>query len=422
MMTFYIVAAIACLALSAFFSASEMALSSANRIRLSNLADDGNRAAAAALKLIDRFDDALSAILIGNNFVNIALSSLASVIAITFLSEQYAWLATVIVTVAVIIFGETIPKILAKQNANRFLPAFAPLLRALSVVLKPLTALTVGLVRLITAPMKGEEAEEDEDAAVEELQSIIETAEDEDVIDEERSELLQAALDFDEISASEVMTARVDMEALDIEDDWDEIYRTLSSSTHSRIPVYEGSVDNIIGVLHLNRFFRAMLNRRRPVIRSMLKKPCFVYKSMKLPAVLEQLREARQHLAVVTDEYGGVLGIVSMEDVLEEIVGDIWDETDEIEEEVVEKPDGSYELDGDMSIGDFTELLELDEDEFETESSTVGGWVLEQFGAFPEAGERFTWEDLTVTVLAMDGLRVDKILVQKALGPAEEPK
>ena len=413
-MTFYIVAAVACLALSAFFSAAEMALSSASRVRLANLADGGSRPARAALRLIDHFDDALSAILIGNNFVNIALSSLAAVIAIATIGERYTWLATVIVTVAVVIVGETIPKILAKKNANRLLPAVAPPLRAISIVLKPLTALTVFLVRVLTKPLRGEEAEEDEDAAVEELQSIIETAEDEAVIDEDRSELLLSALDFDEISASEVMTARVDMEAVDIEDGWDEIYKTLCASSHSRIPVYEGSVDNIIGVLHLNRFFRAMLNRRRPVIRRMLNKPCFVYKSTKLPAVLEQLREARQHLAIVTDEYGGTLGVVSMEDVLEEIVGDIWDETDEIEPDVIEKPDGSYELDGDMSIGDFCELLELDEDEFETESATVGGWVLEQFGGFPAAGQSFVWEALTVTVLEMDGLRVEKILVVKA--------
>ena len=403
-MTLHIIAALACLALSAFFSAAEMALSSANRLRASK----------ATLKLIERFDTALSAILIGNNFVNIALSSLASVIAISAFGEEYTWLATCIVTVAVVIFGETIPKILAKKNANRLLPAFTPPLRALSIVLTPLTALTVALVRLMLKPFRGEGDAEDQSEAVEELQSIIETAEDEAVLDEERSELLQAALDFDEISASEVMTARVDIEAVDIEDSWEKIYETLCASVKSRLPVYEGSIDNMVGVLHLNRFFRAMLSRRRPNIRAMLMKPCFVYKSTKLPAVLEQLRKARQHLAVVTDEYGGVCGIVTMEDVLEQIVGDIWDETDEIEEEAVEKPDGSWELDGDMSIGDFTELMGLDEDGFETESSTVGGWVLERFGTFPEAGQSVDWEDfMTVTVLKMDGLRVDKILVQK---------
>ncbi|MBR1496075.1 MAG: HlyC/CorC family transporter [Oscillospiraceae bacterium] len=419
MTPFYITASLACLLLSAFFSGAEMALSSASRVRLGNLADNGSRSAALALKLIERFDDVLSAILIGNNFVNIALSSLASVIAIAAFGEQYTWLATAIVTVAVVIVGETIPKILAKKNANRFLPAIAPLLHGLSILFKPITALTVRLVRLLTRPFRGEAEEGENDDAVEELQSIIETAEDEAVLDNERSELLRSALDFDEVSASEVMTSRVDMDAIDIGDSWEEIYEALCASTHSRLPVYEDSIDNIIGVLHLNRVFKAMLNRRRPNLRRMLMKPCFVYKSTKLPAVLDQLRQARQHLAVVTDEYGGVCGIVSMEDVLEEIVGDIWDENDEIDPEVVKLPDGSYEVDGDMSTADFTELMGIDEDSFETESSTVGGWALERFGAFPEPGGSFVWEDLKVTVLAMDGKRVEKLLVCKNGAQAE---
>ena len=412
-MSLEIAAALACILLSAFFSASEMALSAANRIRLNNLAEDGNRSAALALRLLDRFDDALSAILIGNNFVNIALSSLGSVIAIRSFGERWAWLSTVIVTAAVIICGETIPKILAKKNANRLLPAVAAPLRVLSLLLWPLTALTVALIRLLTAPLRGEEPVSENDAAVEELQSIIETAEDEAVLDEDRSELIQAALDFDEISASEVMTARVDIEAVDIRDSWDRIYKTLLESSHSRIPVYEGSIDNVIDILLLNRFFKSMLDKRRPSIRRGLLKPCFVYKTTKLPAVLELLRQSGQHLAVVTDEYGGVCGIITMEDVLEQLVGEIWDETDEVEPELVERPDGSWELDGDMSIGDFADLLEQDEDSLETESATVGGWVIERFGAFPEAGQSFDWENLRVTVLAMDGRRVDRVLVEK---------
>ena len=419
-MTFYIIAAVACVALSAFFSASEMALSSANRIRLENLADDGSRGAALAVRILDRYDDALSAILIGNNFVNIALSSLGSIIAITAFGEQYTWLATVIVTVAVIIFGETVPKIIAKKNANRFSIAAAPPVRVLSVILKPLTFVVVSLVHLITLPLKGEEQEDDEDAAVEELQSIIETAEDEEVLDEDRSELIQAALDFDDISVSEVMTARVDIVAVDVKDSWEEIYAVACESNYSRIPVYEGSIDSIAGVLLLNRFFKALADGRTPRLSGLLMPPCYVYKATKLPAVLEQLRKAKQHLAIVTDEYGGVCGIVTMEDVLEQIVGEIWDETDEIEDEVVERAEGVWELDGDMSVGDFTELLELNEEEFETESSTVGGWTLEKFGSFPREGDRFTWEALTVSVLKMDGLRVEKVLVEKAPEAEEE--
>jgi len=418
--TFYIIAAVACIVLSAFFSGAEMALSSANRIRLENLADDGKAGAALAVKILDRFDDALSAILIGNNFVNIALSSLGSVIAILAFGEKYAWLSTVIVTVAVIILGETVPKIIAKKNANRMSLAVAPAVRALSVVLKPLTLLVVSLVHLITGPMRGEEAGDENDAAVEELQSIIETAEDEDVLDEDRSELLRSALDFDEISVSEVMTARVDIVAVDIKDSWEEIYAVACTSNYSRIPVYEGSIDNVVGILFLNRFFRAMVGKRRPSLRSMLMPPCYVYKTTKLPDVLQQLRKAKQHLAVVTDEYGGVCGIVTMEDVLEQIVGEIWDETDEVEEEIIERADGVWELDGDMSIGDFTELLGMSEDALESESATVGGWTLERFGAFPAAGDHFDWADLSVTVLKMDGLRVERVLVERA-APDGEP-
>ncbi len=410
-MSFYLPAAIACVLLSAFFSASEMSLSSANRLRLENMRDAGSKPAGLAVSLIESFDNTLSTILIGNNFVNIALSSLGSLIAITAFGEEYTWLATVIVTVTVIIFGETMPKIVAKKNATRMSSALAPFVRALSVLLFPLVWVVVKLVHLITAPLRGESGG-GEDAAVEELQSIIETAEDEDVIDEERSELLQAALDFNEVSASEVMTARVDMLAIDIDDDWDEIVRTIEDSTFSRIPVYEDSVDNIIGILYLNHFFKAMLGGGSVDLRSQLMKPCFIYKTVKLPSVLEELRRAKMHLAVVTDEYGGTLGLISMEDVLEQLVGEIWDETDVIEDEVVQRASGELELDGDMVMGDFLELVGRDEDDFETESATVGGWTLEIFGSFPAEGDSFTFENMEVTVLKMDGLRVEKVLVR----------
>ena len=410
-MSFYIIAAIVCVCLSAFFSASEMALSSANPLRLESMRDDGSKRAGMAVKILEHFDNALSAILIGNNFVNIAVSSIGSLIAIEYFGEKYTFLASAIVTVVVIIFGETAPKISAKKNANRLSVAIAPIIRTLTVILTPVVFIVVKLVQLITAPLKGEAAD-DEEAAVEELQSIIETAEDEEVIDEDRSELLQAALDFDEVAASEVMTARVDMLAIDIDDDWEENLSLITESPFSRIPVYEDSVDNVIGVLYLNHFFKAMLEQEKPDLRALLMKPCFVYKTVKLPAVLEQLKKAKTHLAIVTDEYGGTLGIISMEDVLEQIVGDIWDETDEVEDEVVVRAENEYELDGDMVIGDFLELLERDEEEFDTESATVGGWTLEKFEGFPKEGESFVSDGLELTVLKMDGLRVEKVLVK----------
>ena len=412
MIVLYLAAALACIGLSALFSASEMALSSANRIRLENLQESGSKNAAAAVSLLDRFDSALSTILIGNNFVNIALSSLGSLIAITGFGDAYTWAATAVVTVVVIIFGETIPKILAKQNANRFLQKIAPFLRALNVVLWPPVTVVVWLTHLITAPLKGEE-EEDSDAAVEELQSLIDTAEDEAVIDEEKGELLHAALDFNEKSAQEAMTARVDMEAIDIRGDWKEIRRKLDKSHFSRIPVYDGGIDNIIGVLVLNQYYRSLLEEEKKPLRELLTEPCFVYKTLKLPSVLEQLRGAQTHLAIVTDEYGGTLGVISMEDVLEELVGDIWDETDVIEEEVVQRGDSEYELDGDMGMGDFLELMGWKESDTESESATVGGWTLEKFGDFPKEGDSFICNGVEISVLKMDALRVEKVLARR---------
>ena len=409
----YLAGIVLCVFLSNYFSSAEMAYSACNRMRLENAMEDGSKRAAAAVRICDRFDDALSAILIGNNLVNIACSSLGSVAAILIAGDEYAWLSTVIITVLVIIFGETMPKIIASGSANRIALRDAYVIRALTVVLKPLIWLTVGLIRLITAGMKGEDSGTDEDAAVEELSSIIETAEDEEVLDEDRSELVQAAIDFSDISAFEVMTARVDVVAIDIDDDWNDVLETIDNAPYSRIPVYEDSVDNVIGVLYLNRFLKALTDQSCPDIRSLLMKPCHVYKTMKLPAVLGELRRAKQHLAIVTDEYGGTLGVVSMEDVLEQLVGDIWDDTDTIEEEIVERSDGIYELDGDMVISDFAELLDIDEDELDAESETVGGWTIEIFGVFPREGDSIEHGGLSVTVLKMDGLRVEKVLIKK---------
>ncbi len=420
-MNIYLVIAgiLLCVAGSNFFSASEMGYSSCNQLRLENARDDGSRRAGIALRITENYDDALSAILIGNNLVNIAASSLGSVLVIMITGgDEHAWLSTLIVTVLVIVFGETIPKISAKKNANTVAERHAYIINALMVILKPLIWLVVTLIHLITKGMK--EPEESAEEAVEELQSIIETAEDEEVLDGDRSELVQAAIDFSEISADEVMTARVDMEAIDIDDDWDDILRTVEEAPFSRLPVYEDSIDNVIGVLYLNHFLKALTEDDKVDIRKLLMPPCYVYKTMKLPAVLSQLKKARQHLAIVSDEYGGTLGVLSMEDVLEQIVGEIWDETDVVEQEVVRHDSGELELDGAMVIDDFIELIGLDEESFQVESETVGGWTVESFGKFPSEGDSFTYENLTISVLSMDGRRVEKVLVKIAEKESEE--
>ena len=418
-MTFAYIAAIGVLLLgSALFSASEMALSSANRLRLTSVAEEGSKAAKRVVSLLDRFDDALSAILIGNNLCNIAADSLVTMLAMALLGERYGALTSVLTTAGmtlfVIFFCESAPKIIAKKNANRASMELSGFLRFLTLVLWPVIFLVRSLIALITAPFPGETRDDREEAAAE-LQSIIETVEDEGVIDEERTELLLSALDFSQIPVMDVMTARVDVEALDVEDPWEELLLDRADAPYSRIPVYEGSVDDIIGILYVNGFFKALLDDPHADIRAHLMEPLYIYKTVKLPDVLSQLKRSQQHMAVVTDEYGGTLGIVTLEDVLEQLVGEIWDETDEVENEVVERPDGAFEVDGDLPVGDFAELLDMGEETLNTDSATAGGWTIEKFGGFPREGDTVTAEGVTVKVLAMDedGRRVEKILAER---------
>ena len=411
-MTGYIVAMVVMVALSAFFSASEMSFSAVNKMRLESMAEDDVRGAKLAMRVEEKFDDALSAILIGNNLVNIALSSLGSVVAILIAGEEWTWLATAVVTVVVIIFGETVPKIVAKKNASRLVRIFCYPVRFLTIVLKPAILIVVGLINLVMKVLPKEKSELDEEEAHQELQSLIETAEDENVIDEDRSELVQAALDFSDVRVSEVMTARVDIAALDADDDRETILEEVENSTFSRLPVYEDSIDNVIGVLYLNKFYRCLTEADRLNIRELLSRPIYVYKTTKLPAALNELRAAKQHLAIVTDEYGGTLGVVTIEDIMEQLVGEIWDENDFVEEdEVVERGKGVYELDGDMQMSDFIELMDWKEDDLEAESATVGGWTTEMYGSFPKEGDSFDFENINLKVLEMDGRRVSRVLV-----------
>ena len=420
-MSGYIAGFIALLVMSFLFSAAETAYTEANRLRIESAAEEGRRSAAAALRLLDRFDATINAILLGNSLANISAVAVA-VSASVRLTEGYdwIWLAALGSFLAILFCGEILPRTLAIKNANRIALSLAGIMRALTLVLRPFAWALGGAAKLLTAGLKGEAEPEGDEAAVEELQNIIETAEDESVLTEGRSELLRSALEFNEVSASEAMTARVDVDAIDIDDDWEDILEAVENSKHSRLPVYEDSIDNVIGFLYLNHFLKALTDDPRPDIRSLLMEPLYVYKTIKLPQVLAELRHAKKHLAIVTDEYGGTLGVISLEDVLEQIVGEIWDETDEVETEVVEKAEGEYELDGDMTISDFLELVGIDEDDWEFESDTVGGWTIEMLGRFPEPGDSVEYQGVTVTVLAMDKQRVDRVLVKKAPPPEEE--
>lgn len=399
---------VVCVICSAFFSASEMSFSSANKIRLENAMEEGDAQAKKAFEITEHYDDALSTILVGNNLVNVAASSLATVLVILLLGQGYTWVATLSTTILIIIFGETIPKILAKNHSNQYALRFAGSIRFLMVLLKPVTWIVVHFVDLFTRGLHGEKVVE-EDVAVEELHSIIALAEDEEILDEDSSELVSAAIDFAEISVSEVMTARVDILAIDVEDDWEDMMKVVEESPYSRIPVYEDSIDNVIGILSLNHFLKACIDREKVDIRELLMQPYFVYKTMKLPAVLSTLRDSQQHLAIVTDEYGGTLGVVTLEDILEELVGEIWDETDEVEDEIKELSTGVYEFDGDTPITELMELMEWDEIDFDYESDTVGGWCIEMLGQFPKKNQSFDYRNLKVQIVEVEERRVTRV-------------
>lgn len=418
-MLLYSISIVILLAFSAFFSGSEIAYSAVNRTRL-----EASRSSMAkhALYICDRFDQALSAILIGNNLVNISASSIATLLALLAAGadasvarqDLFTTAGSILLTVLVLIFGETMPKIIARRNPQPFALRTALPLRFLMTVLTPVTGIICGLANLITSPLKGETLDEDEEAeaAEEELIDLIETSEDKGIIDEDQSELLQNALDFGEISAQEVMTPRVDMAALEIDEEPEEIKQQIEESPFSRLPVYDEHRERVLGVLYLNHYYRALLDNPNPDLKELMIEPCFVYKTTKLPAILAMMQQRKTHIAIVTDEYGSTIGMVTMEDVLEQIVGDIWDETDEVEsDEVVERNEHEYEIDGDLPIGEFCELMDWKEDDFETDSVTVGGWTLEMFGNFPTVGEHFDYENITVTVLEMDDLRVGRVLV-----------
>ncbi len=419
-MTGLILAAIGiiiCIYMSGYFSSTEIALTSVNEVRMENEAEDGNKRAQKVLRILDKFDNALSAILIGNNLVNIAASALTSVFMLLLMgTDRWTFIGTIVVTVLVIIFGETIPKITAKITANTTAMKNSSVIWMMMTVLKPFIALIVWLVELITSGMKDENEETDDEESVEELHSIIDTAEDEGVIDADQSEIVQAAIDFSSISAFEVMTARVDIDAINVEDSVEEILAEIEDSPYTRFPVYEDSIDNIIGTLHLNHLLRAMSEDEDVDLRSLLMPPCFVYKTMKLPKVLNTLKSAKQHLAVVTDEYSGTLGVISMEDVLEQIVGDIWDETDEVEPELIRADETSFEVDGDMIIDDFLELTGINSEEFDYMSDTIGGFCIEYLEKFPKAGDHFTYEDYEIYVEEVDDRRVTRVLAKRIPG------
>lgn len=432
MIALYIVIIFIMIVLSACFSGTEAAYNSVNNMHLRREAEEGRSSSAKlAYKISQNFADALCTILIGNNLVNIAASACATVIFIDLFinvlnmdkssGEALASvISTAVLTIIVLIFGEIVPKILAKQHATRLCKITAWPLQILTYILFPIVFIVMLLMNLFRRAW-GKEAEDEPEITEDELSSIIDTVEKEGVIDEDQSDLLQSSLEFSDTTVEEIMTPRTDLVSLDLDDDDDEIYKVITESTYSRLPVYRDSIDDIIGILHLNLYYKEAVDNQKVDIESMLLDTCYMHKTLKLPAALKMLREKQVHMAIVIDEFGGTLGVVTIEDILEEIVGDIWDESDVIVSEMVEKEPNVYEILGEMSIGDLFYELDFHPKDFECEYSTVGGWAIQSLEAEPHVGDKFTYEFLEIEVTEMeDDILVTKLKVTVGERPTDE--
>ncbi len=419
-MTLQIIIVVLCLCGSAFYSASETAYNLANESQLEKKATSGliNK---LAYKVCHNYNFALTSLLIGNNIVNFIISSVVTTICVGLIANEgtAATVATAISTVIVLIFGEIGPKVIAKARSKALISLFAVPLFINMIIFSPAAWLINKIILLTQKPFV---KSEDGGVTTDELASIIETGEEEGSIDEDMSELLQSAIDFNETTIKEIMIPRVDMTAIDIADPIEDILKVVYDAPYSRIPVYEDTVDNVIGILVVQNLLRLMVDT--PIenidLRGLLVEPYFIHMTVKLPDALDVLREERTHIMIVLDEFGGTLGIATMEDILEELVGEIWDEDEEAKHDILKAGPDKYLVEGDMNVFDFFEAIDFDEGDFDSEYTTVGGWAIEMLEGFPEEGAQFTHENLTVFIEKIEDHRVTKLLVTVDPIPEEE--
>ena len=395
-----------CVIMSAYFSATETAFSSLNRIRIKNMAEKGNKKAALVMRLSKDYDRLLSSILIGNNIVNIASTSIATILFVSLLGEEAgASVSTVAMTVIVLIFGEVSPKSIAKENPEAFAMLSAPILSFFITILKPFNFFFIQWKKLLSLVFK---AKSDALITDEELLTIVEEAEQEGGIDEDEGTLIRSAIEFNDLRAGDIFTPRIDIIAVEkgVDSD-DDVEEAFTENGFSRLPVFEESIDNIVGIIH-EKDFHKLVYGKAGTLDDIIKPAIYITKSKKAGSLLKEMQREKMHMAVIIDEFGGTVGIVTMEDILEEIVGEIWDEHDKVTTDISQISDTEYVVSGGADIEDVLETFGIDR---EMEIVSVNGWVMEQLRKIPEAGDQFTYENLEVTVLKVNGKRVDTLRI-----------
>lgn len=398
---------------SAYFSATETAFSTINRIRLKNAADNGDKKAGKVLKLAENYDKLITTVLVGNNIVNILASSIATVLFISILKDNSlgSTVSTVVMTVVVLIFGEVCPKSLAKESPEKFARFSYPFIALLCVLLTPISAVLIGIRKLASMLIKTkDEAVITED----EILTFVEEAELEGGIDERESELIRSAVEFNDLEAQEILTHRVDIVAVADDEELDKIDELFRNTGFSRLPVYNDTIDNITGVIHHKDFYNKVRTGEK-TLGEIVKKVVSVHKSIKIGDLLRLLQKEKSHIAVVADDYGGTLGIVTMEDIIEELVGEIWDEHDEVVEEIVELEENRYKI---LCTAPIDKVLELFDINDEIDEASVGGWVMSELDKIPEEGDSFSYKNVDVAVTKTESRRVVEIEVK--INPVED--
>lgn len=403
---------------SAFFSGTEIAYTSLSKLKIRKESENPTRTQKLVHYIYNHYENALSTVLIGNNLVNIGATSIGTVLAVNLAARMEGQISdstassivTVIMTVLILIIGEITPKMIARRCNETFSKIAAYPLIVLMVVFSPAVFLTSCVVNLFSLLWR---RKDDHPVTIteEEFENILDTAEDEGIIDESETELLQSALEFTDLDAGDILTPRIDVVGFELNDSLEHILEVINETQFSRYPVYERTVDHVVGILYVKHLFRELVADSHVQLKDLLLEPVFIPKSMKLNAIMDEFRRSRTHMAVVADEYGGITGIVTMEDVLEQLVGEIWDENDDIVNDWQALGKNRYECSGDLNLSEFFGHLDLDEDQVDTECATVGGWATENIGAMPVAFDSFDYLNYTILVKEVEDNRIERLLI-----------